>query len=216
LTIKKVIQRGRIDVHGTSIFTTLVTIIVSFVLNENKIISFWIIPFSIFLLSPLLGFLFYKLLAKRWILWAFKNVDDLHELKRKAIEECFVWGSDDKFNSTKRFYSKKSKAEWKLIIERIKKTPVFFDDDSIPSETKIYNTRDVENKANPTPQVILNEEGIHVNFTGFYKWSEIKKEKVIVKQSKVGPNCTFYYYHPNGKRTINRACLETKFPIKTF
>jgi hypothetical protein len=202
ITVEAAIKRGRLIILSSTMFCLIGIIITTFLLATNKIIPFWIFIAS-FIYAPVLASVMHNMIVRKWALWAFKNVEDLYELKRRAFEETFIYANEKRFNNVKRYYSKKNQLEWNLILERFKVGPVFIDDYTIVEEAQIYYTRDVENVQNPTAQIILNDKGIYTIFTGFYKWSEIKSEQLITKIGRSSKSHHFFYEHPKGSRILN-------------
>jgi hypothetical protein len=175
------------------LFTITITLI------NYSVFPNWSFPVSLFFV-PIVTMFVYRITSKRLSLRAFQNIEDIHELKRRFIEEGLLDPSD--FISAKQFTSIKSKAKWNKILLELKKAKVFYDDMSIQSETIIYNYKDLAKKQNPTPRIILNENGIHTIFTGFYSWDEIRNETIITRKNSKMSFCSLFYEHKNGNREI--------------
>lgn len=76
----------------------------------------------------------------KWRLWAFDNVRNVHELKRRAISEGLI-GEDGSIYEKLEIRSKEDKKKWSDILERFKNKDVFIDDFSIANETIIYYSK---------------------------------------------------------------------------
>ncbi|MFN0203348.1 MAG: hypothetical protein ACKVTZ_17610, partial [Bacteroidia bacterium] len=51
-------------------------------------------------LVVLLAWLYWSIMITKWRLWAFENVRNVHELKKRAIQEKLIWPEDSVFNKT--------------------------------------------------------------------------------------------------------------------
>lgn len=81
--------------------------------------------------------MFWSLNVVKWKIWAYENVRNVNELKRKAIEQNLIWNDSSWFNKTEIINAKQKQRlielEEKFLIE-----DEFFDDEAIPEETLIY------------------------------------------------------------------------------
>lgn len=106
-----------------------------YTLGKSSIAVFLILFFS----SMPIGALVAIFLLNKWKYWAFKNVRNVHELKKRAIEVKLITEKDKFFekieNSTE--YDVK---HWE-IKQKFLQNDIFLDDLSIPKETYIYHSR---------------------------------------------------------------------------
>lgn len=101
-----------------------------------KILPFWVAPLSLFV-SLLPAWLYWSFFITKWRLWAFENVRNVHELKRRAIREKLIWGDDSFFERTE-IRNSQEKELWEKLLNKFDKEDLFTDDPTIPTETKIY------------------------------------------------------------------------------
>lgn len=87
-----------------------------------------------------LPFLYWSKQTTRWKLWAFDNVDNVHELKIMAVQAnlCPAYGTVmDKL----QIQSAAEREQWKALQNRFEFPNVFKDDPAIPGETKIFYSK---------------------------------------------------------------------------
>ncbi len=114
VTVKKAFKRG----HQMVNFPILAIMIIGFgttvYLSKKGFNStlVGILGGSTFILM----WLWWSLQISRWKVWAFGNVRNVHELKRKAIEQQLIWYDGSWFNKTE-IWTSDQKRKW-LTIER--------------------------------------------------------------------------------------------------
>lgn len=92
------------------------------------------IPF-ILITGAALAILYHSIAVSKWQLWAFANVRNVHDLKRRAITEGFF--KDDGHSNITQFKSSAYKAQWKTLEQKFKQADLFVDEPQIPAETII-------------------------------------------------------------------------------
>lgn len=126
----------------------ILTMVISVTLGIQKIIAGWGILAGI-LLSFVLGWLYWSIMITKWRLWAFENVDNVHQLKKRAIQEKLIWPDNSIFEKTE-IRSAAEKAKWQLLRQRFHQRAsndrsmqqeAFIDDLTIPAETIIYYSK---------------------------------------------------------------------------
>ncbi|WP_445720467.1 hypothetical protein [Flavobacterium sp.] len=133
------IKKGHRMINYPMVFLFWVIFIiglVSFDTNfENILLKIlWLISI---LFIPLLYRCFY---IPKWKVWAFENVRNVHELKKRAIQEHILYDDDSIFKKFEIF-TFEDKAKWTLIQDKFSITDIFEDDQNIPSEIKIYYSK---------------------------------------------------------------------------
>ncbi|QXV63702.1 hypothetical protein INP83_11330 [Mucilaginibacter sp. 21P] len=107
----------------------------TFTINE------WLIAAGIIFMGFVIGFyLPFRLWSKRttrWKLWAFDNVDNVHELKIAAIQAnlCPAYGT---FMDKIQIHSFEEREQWHKLQDRFDFPDTFKDDPAIPSVTVIF------------------------------------------------------------------------------
>jgi hypothetical protein len=76
----------------------------------------------------------------KWRLWAFDNVRNVHELKRKAIESQLI-GSDGSFFEKTEIRSAAEKDKWTSLQSKFDVQDVYTEDVSAPNEVIIYYSK---------------------------------------------------------------------------
>lgn len=102
----------------------------------QEILPFWIIPVG-FVFAFVLAWLCWSVMITKWRLWAFENVRNVHELKKRAIQEKLIWADNSIFEKTE-IRSLVDQEKWNSLQNKFNKKDVFIDDASIPNETIIY------------------------------------------------------------------------------
>ena len=101
-----------------------------------KVLPFWVAPLSLFI-SFLPAWLYWSFFITKWRLWAFENVRNVHELKKRAIREKLIWGDDSFFEKTE-IRSLDQKERWEKLLYKFDFEDLFTDDPTVPKETIIY------------------------------------------------------------------------------
>lgn len=136
LSVTEALLKGKRNVHYPAIGISLALVLISIVLSLQKSIPIWL-PIVCLLLAFILPFIYWFVMITKWRLWAFDNVRNVHELKRRAISEGLI-GADGSIYEKFEIQSKEDKKKWSEILERFKNNDVFIDDFSIADETVIY------------------------------------------------------------------------------
>ncbi|WP_040627082.1 hypothetical protein [Mucilaginibacter paludis] len=84
--------------------------------------------------------LYWSVMITRWRIWAFENVRNVHELKKRAIKEQLIWKDGSFFENTEIRTADRQKIQ--ILQDKFKKPDVFIDDISVPGEILIcYSAR---------------------------------------------------------------------------
>ncbi|PJJ79251.1 hypothetical protein [Mucilaginibacter auburnensis] len=104
----------------------------------------WLIAASIvivcFFVCFYLPFRFWSKRTTRWKLWAFNNVDNVHELKIAAVQAnlCPAYGT---FMDKIQIQSAKEREQWRKLQDRFDFPDIFKDDSTIPSVTEVFYSK---------------------------------------------------------------------------
>jgi hypothetical protein len=139
ISVSEALLKGKRTVHYPAIVILLLLAILSIILSFQKSIPIWL-PIVCLLLAFILPFIYWFVMITKWRLWAFDNVRNVHELKRRAISEGLI-GEDGSIYEKLEIRSKEDKKKWSDILERFKNKDVFIDDFSIANETIIYYSK---------------------------------------------------------------------------
>jgi len=88
----------------------------------------------------LFPFIYRGFVLPKWKIWAYKNVRNVHELKKRAIQEDILFEKQNIFTKIE-FLSKRDNSEWKLIELKFNQEDIFIDVPTIPQETIIYYSK---------------------------------------------------------------------------
>lgn len=139
LTVDKAIKRGHLTVNVPVWSIMLGTPGISMYLFSLKLIPNWGIAVSFFI-GFLLAWLFWSYRVTKWRLWAFENVRNVHELKKRAIQEGLIWKDNKWYNKTE-IKSSFDKLKWKELEKKFEKEDEYREDHSLPKSSIIYYSK---------------------------------------------------------------------------
>ena len=90
ITVDKAIKRGHLVINVPVFFLMMGTPCLAMYLFSEKLIPDWGIAVS-FLIGFLFAWLYWSYGITKWRIWAFEYVRNVHELKKKAIQQGLVW-----------------------------------------------------------------------------------------------------------------------------
>lgn len=136
VTVNEALKKGRAKLVHVPTVIIVGTISLGLLLFYLEIVPGWSIPIT-FIVGFISGWLSWSYFVNKWKVWAFENVKNVHELKRKAIEEKLIWQSGSWFEKTE-FKSEDQKLKLKLLEKKFLQKDTFEDDDTVPQETIVY------------------------------------------------------------------------------
>lgn len=136
VTVDEAIKKGHKMVNYP-VFAIMFGIIgLTLYLGSQNMIPEWGFPVG-FILSFGLAWLYWSVMITKWRLWAFDNVRNVHELKKRAVQEKLIWADNSVFEKTE--IRKSSDIEkWSSLQTKFSQADKFYDDLTIPNETVIY------------------------------------------------------------------------------
>ncbi|RFZ92905.1 hypothetical protein D0C36_16060 [Mucilaginibacter conchicola] len=110
----------------------------AFTIKESLICA--VIILFCFVVCFYLPFLFWSKRTTRWKLWAFDNVDNVHELKIAAVNAnlCPAYGT---FMDRIQIQSDWERKQWRKLLERFDFPDIFKDDPAIPYKTEVFYSK---------------------------------------------------------------------------
>lgn len=139
VTVEQAIAKGQRMVNYP-----IFAIVGGMLVLTSYLISQKLIPVWGFLLSIVIAFgfswLWWSFMITKWRIWAFENVRNVHELKKRAIREKLIWKDGHFFEKTE-IRSSRDKAKWDWLQEKFKREDVFQDDLTVANETTVYYSR---------------------------------------------------------------------------
>lgn len=139
VTVDDAISKGHRMVNYPVMVIIFVTIGVTFYLSNQKIIPTWGILVGL-ILAVVIAWLWWSFMITKWRLWAFENVRNVHELKKRAIQERLIWANDSIFEKTE-IRTEVDKEQLKTLSNKFEQEDVFQDDLTVANETIIYYSK---------------------------------------------------------------------------
>ena len=139
VTVDKAISKGHKMINFPIIIIMFMIIGPTLYFGSQNLISIWIFIGG-FVLALTLSLLWWSIMITKWKLWAFENVRNVHELKKRAIQEKFIWANDNIFDKTK-IRTIKNKEKLNTLLAKFNQEDVFQDDLTIANETIIYYSK---------------------------------------------------------------------------
>ncbi|NVK52198.1 MAG: hypothetical protein HWD85_04630 [Flavobacteriaceae bacterium] len=136
ITVDKAIKRGHLIVNLPVMLLMIGFPALFAYLFSLNIIPNWGIVVG-FLIGFLSAWLYWSYKITKWRLWAFENVRNVHELKKRAIQEGLIW-KDNKWYERTEIQSDSDKRKWKDLERKFEKKDEYKEDYSIPLKTTIY------------------------------------------------------------------------------
>ena len=131
MTAKKAIQIGQ-KVVNTPIVILMISpalyVVIDFVIKEIDDIRALLVPLKAFGIGFILAWTYWSFVAPKWLVWAYKKVDNKSELYTRAIKGKLIWEKGHWANKT-LIFSKKDKA----FVTEIEQS-VIYSEDIEPSE----------------------------------------------------------------------------------
>ncbi|MDT7832463.1 hypothetical protein RQM59_08735 [Flavobacteriaceae bacterium S356] len=139
ISVDKAITRGHLMINLPVMIIMFGTPGVSMYLFSEKLIPNWSIGISFFLGFGL-AWAYWSYAITKWRIWAFENVRNVHELKKKAIEQGLVWKDNSWFNKTE-IKTASDQQKWTELEKKFEKKDIFKEDRSVPSQSIIYYSK---------------------------------------------------------------------------
>ena len=139
ISVDKAINKGHLIVN-IPVFVTMFGIpILGNYLSTNGILPSWVFGFSI-LAGFVLAWLVWSIIITKWRIWAFKNVQNVHELKKRAVQEKLIWSDGSIFEKTE-IKTKNDKKQLLILEKKFEQEDFFREDFSVPPKTELYYSK---------------------------------------------------------------------------
>lgn len=139
ISVSKAINRGHLIVNIPVFISMFGIPSLAFYLSHKNLIPNWGIGIS-FIIGFIVAWLVWSFMITKWRIWAFENVRNVHELKKRAIAEKLIWNDGKIFEKTE-IRSSEQKRKLKLLEKKFEKNDVFKEDYSVPKSKKIYYSK---------------------------------------------------------------------------
>jgi hypothetical protein len=108
-------------------------ILLALYLGSLNVFPAWTIAFPI-VGCVLLPWLYWSFMITKWRIWAFENVRNVHELKKKAIEGKLIW-KDGSFWGKTEIKMPADRDKLKMLETKFNQADIYTDDFTVPVET---------------------------------------------------------------------------------
>jgi len=139
ITVDKALMRGQFMINVPVIVIIFSVMGLLSYLAIVELIPFYFVALSV-LIGPVVAWIYWSFAITYWRIWAFSNVDDVHELRNLAVSGKLIWPDGSFFERTE-IRTKKQKILIKELEKRFnepKNRQQYVDDLSVPQVTKIF------------------------------------------------------------------------------
>lgn len=166
ITVDKAIKRGHLIVNVPVLIAIIGCPALALYLSKKNFIPGWGIGIA-FLIGFILAWFIWGFMITKWRIWAFENVRNVHELKKRAIQEKLIWNDGSIFEKTEIRYSE-DKIKLKKIEQKFEKEDEYKEDYSLPQKTEIFYSK-VYNYVELGVSVLIIGVGIYFLLKGEIK-----------------------------------------------
>lgn len=139
ITVDKAIKRGHLIVNVPVFIAIIGCPALALYLSKQNLIPGWGIGIA-FLIGFVLAWLIWSFMITKWRIWAFENVRNVHELKKRAIQEKLIWNDGNIFEKTE-IRNNEDKRKLKKIEKKFEKEDEYREDYSLPPKMEIYYSK---------------------------------------------------------------------------
>ncbi len=139
LTVDKAITRGHLMINAPVFILMLGIPFLSFYLMGVNMIPKWAMYVG-FVLGFCLAWLAWSMMVTKWRIWAFENVQNVHELKKRAVEEKLIWPDGSFFVKTE-IRTSADKERLRRLELKFEHPDVYKEDYSIPKRTEVFYSK---------------------------------------------------------------------------
>jgi len=135
VSVQQAISKGKWMLFLPMMLIFFGTIIGAVILFSMQLIPGWCIAIG-FVLAFIFMWLYWSFAITKWRIWAFDNVRNVHELKRKAIQNRLI-KEDGSFSQKTEIRSEAQKQKLKELEKKFLVEDVYYDDAALPKEIQI-------------------------------------------------------------------------------
>lgn len=135
VTVREAIKRGNRIVNFPVLIIMAGVALFSFFLGSQFKFPAWTSAIAV-LACVILPWIYWSFMITKWRIWAFENVRNVHELKKKAIEEKLIW-PDGSFWEKTEIRTKADRDKIAVLEIKFEQPDVFADDNNLPGETVV-------------------------------------------------------------------------------
>lgn len=139
VTVDKAIKRGHLIVNVPVFVTIIGCPALALYLSKQNLIPGWGIGIA-FLIGFVLAWLIWSFMITKWRIWAFENVRNVHELKKRAIQERLIWNDGNIFERTE-IRNSEDKSKLKKLEKKFEQEDEYREDYSLPPKMEIHYSK---------------------------------------------------------------------------
>lgn len=139
VSVDEALAKGRRMLINIPMILLFTPPVIATYLVIQKEYSGWLIMI-LFVLGLVLAYLYWAVMVTRWRLWAFENVRNVHELKKRAIKEKLIHEEGSFYEKTE-IRTSSDKEKWQFLQSKFDQPDLFMDDYDVPAETTIYYSK---------------------------------------------------------------------------
>ena len=139
ISVDKAIKRGHLIVNVPVFISIIGFPALGLYLSKKNLIPGWGIGIA-FLIGFVLAWLIWSFMITKWRIWAFENVRNVHELKKRAIQEKLIWNDGNIFEKTE-IRNAEDKSKLKKLKKKFEQEDEYKEDYSLPPKMEIHYSK---------------------------------------------------------------------------
>jgi hypothetical protein len=139
ITVDKAIMRGHLIVNVPAFIAIIGCPALALYLSELNLIPGWGIGIA-FLIGFVFAWLIWSFMITKWRIWAFENVRNVHELKKRAIQEKLIWNDGNIFEKTE-IRNSEDKSILNKLEKKFEQEDEYREDYSLPYKIEIHYSK---------------------------------------------------------------------------
>lgn len=139
ITVDKAIKRGHLIVNFPVFIAIIGCPALALYLSQQNLTPGWVIGIA-FLIGFVLAWLIWSFMITKWRIWAFENVRNVHELKKRAVQEKLIWNDGNIFEKTE-IRNAEDKSKLKKLEKKFEQEDEYREDYSLPPKMEIHYSK---------------------------------------------------------------------------
>ncbi|GGD27047.1 hypothetical protein [Flavobacterium orientale] len=139
ISVDKAIKRGHLIVNVPVFISIFGCPALALYLSEQNLIPGWGVGIA-FVVGFVLAWLIWSFMITKWRIWAFENVRNVHELKKRAIQEKLIWNDGNIFEKTE-IRNTENKRKLKELEKKFDQEDEYREDYSLPPKMEIHYSK---------------------------------------------------------------------------
>lgn len=139
ISVDKAIKRGHLIVNVPVFLFIIGCPSLAFYLLKQNLIPVWGMVIAI-PIGFILAWFIWSFMITKWRIWAFENVRNVNELKKRAIQEKLIWNDRSIFEKTE-IRTHEDNEQLKNLEKKFEIEDEYKEDYSLPIKTEIYYSK---------------------------------------------------------------------------